>query len=80
MTNTQARLEGSDIWNDYGNVSMYSAAKQEAVKAALSWLGLPQYEWPVEVRRENDDVIPASMVRVKTFVVAEVLNPRQGAD
>jgi hypothetical protein len=78
MTNTQAKLEGSTEWNDYGAVSMYEAARQEAVKTSLSTLGLPQYEWMVEVRREGDSSIPASTVRVKTTVVAEVLNPRQG--
>lgn len=79
MTNTQARLEGSEKWNDYGNVSMYNAAKQEAIKASLNTFGLPLFEWLIEVRRENDDEIPASTVWVKTTVVAEVLNPRQGA-
>ena len=79
MTSTQARLEGSDTWNNYGNLSMYEAARQEAVKTSLSTSGLPQYVWLIEVRREGDESILATTVRVKTTVVAEILEPRQGA-
>lgn len=79
MTNTQARLEDSEEWNDYGNVSMYEAARKEAVKTSLNTLVMPERVWFIEVRRENDDVILTSTVLVKTTVVAEVLDPRQGA-
>jgi hypothetical protein len=79
MTNTQARLEGSEDWNDYGDVAFYEAARREAVKASLSTFGLPEYEWLIEVRRENDNTIPQAIVRVKTTVAAEVVKPRCGA-
>jgi len=79
MTNTQARLEGSEDWVDYGDVALYEAARREAIKASLSTFGLAEYEWLIEVRRENDNTIPQSMVRVKTTVVAEVVKPRCGA-
>ena len=78
-TNTQARLEGSEDWVDYGDVALYEAARREAIKASLSTFGLAEYEWLIEVRRENDNTIPQSMVRVKTTVVAEVVKPRCGA-
>jgi carbon storage regulator len=79
MMNTQARLEGSDTWNDYGPVALYDAAKQEAIKTALG-VTLPQYEWLIEVRRENDDSTPAIMVKVKTSITAEIVDPRRGAE
>lgn len=80
MTNTQARLEGAKEWNNYGDVAMYDAAKQEAIKAAHTTLGTPECERLVEVRWEDDDTIPAIMVRVKTVVSAEIINPRRGSD
>lgn len=79
MTNTQARLEGSEDWNDYGDVALYEAVRREAIKASLSTFGLPEYEWLIEVRRENDNTIPQAMVRVRTSIVAEVVKPRCGA-
>ena len=79
MTNTQARLEGSKEWNDYGAVAMYEAAKQEAIKSAIK-CSCSDYEWLVEVRWENDDTMPAIIVKVKTLVSAEIINPRRGAD
>lgn len=80
MTNTQARLEGSEDWADYGDVALYEAARREAIKASLSTFGLPEYEWLIEVRRENDNTIPQAIVRVKTSIVAEVVKPRCGAN
>lgn len=77
MINTQARLEGSKDWTDYGDITLYEAAKQEAIKAALSTFGLPQYEWLIEVRRLD---FPAIMVTVRTSVVADIVDPRRGAE
>lgn len=48
-TNTQARLEGSKEWHDYGDFAMYEAAKQEAIKAATE-CSCADYKWLVEVR------------------------------
>ena len=76
-TNTQARLEGSEEWNDYGDVALYEAAKQEAIKTAIDCFCSAEYEWLVEVRRDD---FPAIMVKVKTFVSAEIINPRLGAE
>jgi len=84
MTNTQARAHGSDEWHDYGDVSMYEAARREAVKTSLSAFGSAEYrwwiEWWIEVRHEGDSTVPMRRVQVQTKVVAEIIEPRQGAD
>lgn len=83
MLNRQARLDGYDDWNSYGNVSMYEAARQEALvhsmRAAMRY-GSPNYTWFVQVRCEGDPRMPVARVEVKTTLVAEVVNPRQGAE
>ena len=76
-TNTQARLEGSQEWHDYGDVALYEAARLEAIKAGTCWNAITEYEWLIEVRRVD---FPAIMVTVRTFVSAEIVNPRRGAD
>lgn len=80
MTNTQARAHGSDEWHDYGDVSMYEAARREAVRQSLSAFGSAEYRWLIEVQHEGDSTVPMSRVQVKTNVVAEIIEPRQGAD
>lgn len=80
MVNTQAKLKGSKDWHDYGNVALYEAAKQHAVKTVLSTSGYVDYEWLVYVRRENDNSIPSILVKVKTFVATEIIDPRRGSD
>jgi hypothetical protein len=75
--NTQARLKGSKDWNDYEDVTLYEAAKREAIKSALNCPGWPQYDWLVEVRRDD---FPAMMVTVRTSITAEIVDPRRGAE
>lgn len=80
MTNTQARAHGSEEWHDYGDVSMYEAARREAVRQSLSAFGSAEYRWWIEVRHEGDDTVPMCRVPVKTKTIAEIIEPRQGAD
>lgn len=83
MLNRQAMLDGDLRWNDYGNVSLYEAARQEAIKASIDASrggGMPNYTWFVLVRCEGDSRVPVSRVEVRTELVAEIVNPRQGAE
>jgi carbon storage regulator CsrA len=70
-TNALARLEGSSAWTDYGPVSLHDAARLEAIQTSRTTLGVPEYEWLIEARRENDTQVLT--VRVKTSIAAEVL-------
>jgi hypothetical protein len=80
MANIIARLVGSEDWNDYGDVAFYHAARCEAIKASNGMYGHPEYVWHIEVQDRFDDTVPACVVPVKTSIVAEVLEPRQGAE
>ncbi len=80
MVNTQARPCGAEEWHDYGDVSMYEAARREAVRTSLSAFGSAEYHWWIEVRHEGDNTVPMARVQVQTEVVARIIEPRQGAD
>lgn len=71
-TNALARLEGSSAWTDYGPVSLQEAAKLEAIQTSRTTFGVPEYEWLIEARRENDTQVLT--VRVKTSIAAEVID------
>lgn len=76
-TNKQARLQGSDAWHDYGRVSFNEAARQEAIKTAMQ-CSCVAYEWLVETRSENDDdTTPPRIVKVRTFITADIVDSRQ---
>jgi sRNA-binding carbon storage regulator CsrA len=66
--NVQARLKGSDEWNDHGDVSRDEAVRQEAVNVSNA-----SYDWLIEVRVEGDDTSLA-VARVRTSVAADVLS------
>ena len=70
--NALVRLEGSSAWTDYGNVSLEEAAKLEAIQTSRNTFGLPEYEWLIEARRENDTQVLT--LKVKTSIAAEVIN------
>ncbi len=76
MTNTQARAAGAEEWHDYGDVSMYEAARREAVRTSLSAFGSAEYSWWIEVQHEGDSTVPMSRVQVRTKVVAEVIGAK----
>lgn len=47
-------LRQQDVINpDHGNVSLYEAAKQEAIETERFTSGFPENEWLVEVRRDD---------------------------
>lgn len=72
-SNALARLEGSAAWTDYGPVSLHEAARLEAIKTgSCTWNAIPEYEWLIEARRENDTQVLT--VRVKTSIAAEVID------
>jgi hypothetical protein len=74
--NRQARLEGSNQWNSYADVTFFAAIKEEAKRASRR-NSLCEATWVIECRCESEPE------KVETFSVqvnlhAEVLNPRQG--
>lgn len=80
MASIVARLIGSTLWTSHGDVTFYEAARREALEASRSRYGVPEYEWQVEVKDAIDDTIPACTVRVAVKLVAEVIEPRRGAE
>lgn len=78
--NRQSRLVGVDSWVDRGNVSLYEAARMQAVDEAEFQDQATTKIWEIEVRCQDSADIPVSLVRVKTSIVAEVLDPREGCD
>lgn len=79
MANLIARASGSDHWRQYGDVSFYEAARLEAVRLSSGERGL-DHQWFIEVRDQSDSTVPGCVCKVATKIVAEVLEPRQGAE
>lgn len=76
MINRQARLEGSSIWNSYGNVSFFEAIKAEAIRTSKR-NSICEAVWEIECRCETEpDVMDSFEVQVNLH--AEILNPRKG--
>lgn len=71
-TNALARLEGSSAWTDYGPVSLQEAARLEAMQTSRTTFGVTEYEWLIEVRRENEET--PTTIKVKTFIACEVVS------
>jgi hypothetical protein len=80
MANIVARVEGSEQWTDYGDVTFYDAARRHAKHVAGSIYGQVQYTWRVEVQDRFDDTVPACVIEVDTEIEARIRNPRQGAE
>jgi hypothetical protein len=79
-TNRQARREGAESWFSYGNVSYYEACRKHAVLCSLrSRIGWSPLCVRIECRCESEPD-KVTTVEVRTTVIAEVLNPRQGAE
>lgn len=74
--NRQARLEGSDDWEDFGNVPFYEAVRSLAIETSEKH---GTGTWVIEVRCESDPE-NITTVDVKTTIQAEILNPRLGAE
>lgn len=79
-TNRQARREGAEAWVSYGDVPYYEACRKHAVLCNLrSCAGFSPWCVRIECRCESEpDKI--TTVEVQTTVIAEVLNPRLGAE
>ena len=74
--NRQARLEGSQEWRSYGNVTFFEALKSEAIRTSQRNSLCPA-KWVIEVRCESE---PENIdtFEVQTTIHAEILNPRKG--
>jgi hypothetical protein len=79
MADLVARLSGSETWQHYGDVSFYEAARREAIRVSSKEIGF-DHTWFVEVRDRDDFRVPGCVCKVATKIVAEVLEPRQGAE
>ena len=81
--NMQARLDTiGDLdepneWVNFGDIPLLEAARRMAILAAKE-ANYPCYEWHVEVRCESSPEIPPEIYTVRTFIVAEVVDPRKG--
>jgi hypothetical protein len=77
--NRQARIAGSSVWFDYGNVGLIEAAKIHAEQYDFKTPPIPDRLKKVEVRDadEPDAIYVCNMRRVTTYVCE---NPRGDSD